>query len=804
MAEAFAPSVGMDIGASNVRPSSEPSVDFSSVGRAIGSMFEKPTVTQADKENSIMALYAEDLKPLQSLENKREFDIRVASLSSAYAARYPGMAAKFNTAGEVITGNPDPLAGTPARVQQQTVNAHLETDRGRALTPTWLSASMENGQLNQSKFDSLVLSDATFAAQKKVQLEAITTDKTMDDTTRDNRIYGNLDTEDPTKSVVGYFPANAQKISEEVQLRMNKGILKTFQDNPMLLTPELAQEEMANVDSMIAEWKGVMTAELATIPGMDMSSERVNKTMEAALQPLKSYKELLNKGPEYLKALAETTKNMVTVVENKSKLGTEALYDKMGPALAAANLDPALRFLPEVKKKWIEDTLLSENFTSINASSILSTGKPLSSNLARDPVIKSGMTFNDFTQNPADISNGEASSEPPSLANGYGVFTPQEVEASNNPEPKAAEVTRESAFALLAGHRELLKPGAFNEFGAPISITMLQAMKEDKVLPNEVKTKFFGPDMMNLMDGLVSTDPNSAQAMGVRLNGLMVNQIQRETMTVQEVLTAFAKKTRTQGLGSMFKIEIKNNTPVYSLNEQALAEHAEFRDIVTKAGSRDPLTIMRSVNDSGLFNEKSAIDAMFGEAYVDVDKFTKAMQGVATIATLQNKYPESVKPLIQQSKEFLERDVFAFSRYTPKSKAEVTGMEKTAVNTLPPALQPIAGQLADFYKDAEVIKRAEQSGTMDDAELNKMRTDINVKRQQIMPLLQKAYPDEPAVQAGGGFDPTTLPLDDESVNQIKRLISAQGSLPTDNVSAAARQPMRIRFSDLIAGQRGGR
>lgn len=131
MANAFAPEVGIDIGASNVTPGSARSIDFSGLSNIFGSgTGSKPTETEI--QNELLAPFVNDLTLISQVPNpiQRETYFRQAEIGAQQA--YPGLSDEIGRITDRFKKNTEPVPGTTRSLVEVTYNDFLKTDAGKA------------------------------------------------------------------------------------------------------------------------------------------------------------------------------------------------------------------------------------------------------------------------------------------------------------------------------------------------------------------------------------------------------------------------------------------------------------------------------------------------------------------------------------------------------------------------------------------------------------------------------------------------------------------------------------------------
>lgn len=173
MANAFSPDLGMDIGASNVRPYQPDSLNFSSLGRAFSGLFPEAASTESQSSDDRLAPFSADLYRIDQIEdpNKREIYFRQAYKNAL--AVMPGDINKVKTIYDEFRGVSLP-AGSPISAMDKQVEEFSKTDEGAvAINNAYGKAKRPDGSVDYELYSSLVSASALQSATEKAQLTSL-------------------------------------------------------------------------------------------------------------------------------------------------------------------------------------------------------------------------------------------------------------------------------------------------------------------------------------------------------------------------------------------------------------------------------------------------------------------------------------------------------------------------------------------------------------------------------------------------------------------------------------------------------
>lgn len=172
MANAFAPDVGVDIGASNVRPYTPDPINFSSLGKAFSGLFpEASAPTEKDKESVYLAPFAQDLNRIGQIEDPTKRDIYLRSAYANALVTMPEYGSQIKSVYEQFRGIALPT-GSPITIQENMVNDYLKTSDGQTAAVIAASkARRPDGSIDETLY-SASLSESAFRHSQELAANA--------------------------------------------------------------------------------------------------------------------------------------------------------------------------------------------------------------------------------------------------------------------------------------------------------------------------------------------------------------------------------------------------------------------------------------------------------------------------------------------------------------------------------------------------------------------------------------------------------------------------------------------------------
>lgn len=172
MANAFAPDVGVDIGASNVRPYSPDPVDFSSLGKAFSGLFPEATQpTEKDKESVYLAPFAQDLNRISQIEDPTKRDVYLRAAYTNALATMPEYGSQIKSVYEQFRGVALPT-GSPLSIGEAMISDYLKTSDGQtAVVVATSKATRPDGTFDEQLY-SASLSESAFRYNQELAVNA--------------------------------------------------------------------------------------------------------------------------------------------------------------------------------------------------------------------------------------------------------------------------------------------------------------------------------------------------------------------------------------------------------------------------------------------------------------------------------------------------------------------------------------------------------------------------------------------------------------------------------------------------------
>lgn len=165
MANAFAPDIGMDIGASNVTPQSAPrSIDFSGLARSLSGAFEPKKVSETEAKANTLRPVMDSFAKAGEIEDPVRKDITFRQLYKSALTAYP----EYRTDLEGLYGQVRGIelpTGSPLTMQETMVTEFGKTAEGATSSViAYSSARRPDGTIDEDLYNAKMAEDA-FAYQ---------------------------------------------------------------------------------------------------------------------------------------------------------------------------------------------------------------------------------------------------------------------------------------------------------------------------------------------------------------------------------------------------------------------------------------------------------------------------------------------------------------------------------------------------------------------------------------------------------------------------------------------------------------
>ena len=172
MANAFSPDIGMDIGASNVRPYQPDAIDYSTLGRAFSGLFpEASAPTEGQRDDTMIAPFAADLYRIDQIEDPSKKEIYFRQAYKNALATMPGQTAKVKSLYDEMRGISLPT-GSPISQGEAVLADFMKTPEGQTAVLVAQSKAVRPDGTMDSTLYSAALSESAFRYNQELAVNS--------------------------------------------------------------------------------------------------------------------------------------------------------------------------------------------------------------------------------------------------------------------------------------------------------------------------------------------------------------------------------------------------------------------------------------------------------------------------------------------------------------------------------------------------------------------------------------------------------------------------------------------------------
>jgi len=184
MANAFAPDVGVDIGASDVRPYAPDPINYSNLASAVSSMFpEAAKPTEKSVAASYLNPFSQDLARIDQIEDPTKKDVYMRAAYKNALATMPQYQSEIKGIYEQMRGVSLPT-GSPLSIQEGIINDFAKTAEGQTAAAVAAShAKRPDGTMDETLFQTAMAESAFKYSQEKATEDRVTRQVTIGDKT---------------------------------------------------------------------------------------------------------------------------------------------------------------------------------------------------------------------------------------------------------------------------------------------------------------------------------------------------------------------------------------------------------------------------------------------------------------------------------------------------------------------------------------------------------------------------------------------------------------------------------------------
>lgn len=763
MAE-FAPEVGMDIGASNVRPQSGPSVDFSAVGKFVGSIFDQgsdKTPTESSLKKAALDPIIADGSRIAQVEDPMQkkvlmdiwFTRAMASAGSNYRTDIEAIYKDY-------TGIESPSVNSEVAIRSSIVSDFASTDEGKAVIPFLINeAKDETGNVNQAYLEALMFDEATTVASRKATNERVKTDLETGKTTQNTAFYGTFTPSGQRQGglVQGYltdFNKDVQRLTSSTSVNALMQDLQQNKENPEY-NAEALLRTVAEIEQSRDTLMAKVTQEMVAF-GFDMSDAGVKASLEGLSNNHNILINTLKTKPTFIVNLAKTLEEKAKLVEKSNTLfSTQAEYK--------SNTELVKRFGPIALVPEFKEGLVLRGIAVIPDVDI--------QNYIKDQVVGGDKSFVPFFDTPTFL--GGSGFVTPRIPQEGGQSSAVETPAPSVPwdegalkqfssyTPEQVEATVKSAGYIMKATPTLDKRDIRESVDTQSAAFLAGfANRTAKYLTPDQMVGFVNDDMVAYFGRVGADAPDLLPNLLEQADAFMESEVSKNI----EPLATMVKNISGQN-NSIFDFNFDPQARVLTatVSDRAYAQLTWVKAAVDMSGSRDSVKVMEAASKSG--------NAIPFRGAADLKEFRDNMSNITYILATINKLPPDQQKKFTKTVNTIESSLASMSKTQPIPATTLLGEAGVAAGKLPKVVQDNLPTLREIFSLQDSLSNVDNMEE-ERAILSKIET------------LKESVPQE------------ALNLSANDITNIK--INTRKTESSERTSELNRkQPRRIKWSEVV-------
>lgn len=764
MAVAFAPDIGMDIGASNMPEHRGISADLRGLGSALGNLFAPPKVTAEDRKASVLDQTGAALAEIAQISDPVERAVRANKFLA-------GASTSFGEYRTDIVGQAESILGKNFAVQdplyneQTNLTKFLETDAGKA-THSWAIARniKEDGTFDSVGYNrDMVTSSTKYFANAASLAEAETTQKQRGYDFNQS-FYGNRTVNE--QGVVTYTGGFLDKLGTSADETIAK--LK----GPELVDKALANptaENLAFATSMITDAKNAWIAS-ANDAVVRLGGNPSDPAVKEAIAAKASAFDAVLSGVNNLNNIqAETTKRYTAAKDQLlAKLDLkQAAYDS---AVAQALMEAGQPISDEAIKTYSMTAIGLMGVEDVKGVTEKAAGYLAS--FAKNPLINS--------QSPLGLPNTTTNFGADGVQDVTSPYSADDLKlVTSMPKEQQKEAVK-FAGTWHANWKSVVPEDVPKLLDSTIS-GMIAAGQEASPINSGALSTFTGGTGMFEMASAVSGTPDGSARLIPNMDGFLTDQATKNFNNIN-----LLNNLTSKGGNSWFIHTLENGKYTLKVNPAAYQDDVRLQQLVKEAGgSTDGKVILSTKLSANL------IKTMIGETQIDPTKILDSMKSLELISTGINKMSPDSRKALTNLNVTLETNIKSLSQYTPKSSSEKTLAVASAKGEFPSEWLKYEPLMSEYIMVQNEIKAG--------------NTDPNLNAR--LTAIASQMPEVPVAITQGGFVGKFIDYINRKTEAGQEVTPSNTPVtpvmnPLTSTTPAPSEVKRIKFSDIFGTQGG--
>ncbi len=771
MAQAFAPDIGMDIGASNVTAKSGVSVDFSSIGRILGSAFEPPAPpSEGSLKRAALDQVGEVLYPIRQIQNLVERAVRGAEALARLKTVYGEYGSEIDNMASGILGKTWEDY-SPEALTTRSTTEFLKTDTGIfAQQSAVVEASQDNG-FDYKVYESSIKKSETDYYSKRATVDQLKINKETRGALFDQQFFGSPVVNDNgvTTYKGGYLDVIEKDVSDIVsEATTDQKIINVF-SNP---TPQTLAEVTAALTSRRETAKRIALNDVLELGG-NVSQEDVKAAIEAKLAPLDNIIAIVGQCQKitetisgYYKTHAEAMANMNNLQKQQINTGIIKLLINAGVAPTDSTID------------YLGQVLLSQT----PPDKLLDISKSIPGML-KNPVMNGtvllGVPSVNTTVNP-DGSVVETVTP--------GTDETKAELAKLSPVQISDMVSMAGSFHDSKNWKKATPDALPSLFNMSIG-SMAKASESAEPLSSGALIGFTKGTGMYEMAASFASTPDGQSRLLPNMDGFVTDQWRKHTNVL-----AILNPATTGGTSSYFLHSIENGKYTLKVNPEALRTSPELQKAVQKSGgSNDGWFVLETAYKEGFLN------SMFGGKQVNLDKIRDSARALEAINAGMSKLG-NVRQGFTKTNNEITTSMQSLSNYIPPTALESGASLTRAEEKIPANMRQYEPKMTEYFTVKNQIDAGNSSPQLQ-KKLEAISKDLpSVLTQPTENVLMKNYRSFIEAKRVAGEVSTITETPTAATPATTMTGTTMGPTQTENPAIT---PRRIRWTDIVQGLQGG-
>jgi len=695
----FAPEIGMDIGASNVRPQSGPSVDFSAVGRFMGSIFDQgsdKTPTEASLKKAALDPIIADGNRISQVEDTMQKKV----LMDVWFTRAMSSAgANYRTDIEAIykdyTGIESPSVNTEMALRSTVVTDFASSDEGKAVLPYLMNeAKDETGNVNQTRLETLLFDEATTVASDKAYKQRVKDDLETGKSNLEQSFYGRYTPDGKRQGgmLQGYLTTFNQDVLRLTSSATVTSLMKDLKGNGNNvdyntegLLRTVAEIEQSR-DALLADTKQEMTSF-----GYNLADEGIKASLDSLAINHNILINTLRTKPNFILNMQKALEEKEKLVKSAGSLRAEqAQFD--ANTIMIENFGPMSQ-IPEVREQLsikIVGAIDPKLFPTTAETLVEGVNKrPLS--LFATPTMFGGVGYVTPKSKQEGEQTPDTETPAPSVpwnetaVQNFSTYTPEQVAA-----------TVETGGYIMKA-TATLDPTDVRESVNTVSASLLSgfANRTAKYLEPAQMKNFVNDDMVAYLGKVEKDAPDLMPNLLEQADAFMESEVSKNI----EPLATMIKNISGQN-NSIFDFNFDPQARVLTatVSDRAYAQLAWVRAAVDMSGSRDAVKVMEAASKSG--------NPIPFRGAADLKEFSNNMDNITYVLATINKLPATQQKKFVKTVKTIQSSLVSLSQTQPIPATVFLGEAAGAASKLPKVVQDNLPTLREIFTLQDSLSNA--------------------------------------------------------------------------------------------------